>query len=275
MSTLLVLILALVAAGFALRARSEAQRRTALEDTLERERRASDALGARVAPLLTHELRSQIATILGYQELLADGVLGDIQAEGVEALGRIRRAGRQILALTDGTGRLLAPRRDQPRIDSVDLADALLHATAEAAPLAEAHGVTFEQPVLDAPAIAAETESLRSALELILGAVIRTAVAVRPALTIDHEANHAVLRVHPTGLVPRDGAALDESRPAPTTGAGLRLAMAAALLRPAGGRISLDPNEDGHATLLITLPLAASQTADSVGGRIDGGGVAG
>ena len=271
MTTLLVLVLALLAAGFAVRARSEARRRTALQDVLEAERRAADTVGARVAPLITHELRSQIATILGYQELLADGVLGDIQPEGIDALGRIRRAGRQILALTDGAGRLLAPRRERPRIDAVDLAEAIRHAAAETAPPAEAHGVTFAHPDLAGPTVAAEAEALRSALELVLGALIRTSVAATPAVTIDHESHHAFVRITPTGLEDRDAAALDDARPSPATGAGLRLAMAAALLRPAGGRIRLETPPNAPATLQIVLPLAAPQAVASGESRIDGG----
>lgn len=263
MTTLIVLVLALLAAAFAVRARSEARRRSALQDTLEAERRAADTVGTRVAPLITHELRSQIATILGYQELLADGVLGDIQPEGIDALGRIRRAGRQILALTDGAGRLLAPRRERPRIGAVDLAEAIRHATAETTPLDEAHGVTFHPPDLGGPAVAAEAEPLRSALELVLGALNRTSVGATPTISIDHEVRHALVRITPTGLEDRDAAALDYDHPAPATSAGLRLAMAAALLRPSGGRIRLETPPNAPATLQIMLPLAAPQAGES------------
>ncbi len=206
-------------------------------------------LATRVAPLFGHELRSQIAAILGYEELLADGVLGPIGPEALDALGRIRRAGRQMLALADGVGRLLAPDRTPGRPASVDLVATLRSAAKEAAPVDEPFRIEAEH---DSLTVDAEPDALQAALVLILGAVLRTRTGDDLVLHVFAAAEGASIEIAPTGLDPvRDGAALHEE-PAPDTGPGLRLAMAAALLRGSGGAVRLDPGQP--AVLRLEFP---------------------
>ena len=51
--------------------------------------------------VLGHELRTPVAAILGYQELLEDGTLGPIPAAAAEALRRVRFAASQLITLID------------------------------------------------------------------------------------------------------------------------------------------------------------------------------
>lgn len=48
-----------------------------------------------------HDLRAPLATIIGYQELLADGTYGEIDTEAEEAVARIGEAAEQLLDRLD------------------------------------------------------------------------------------------------------------------------------------------------------------------------------
>ena len=50
-----------------------------------------------------HELRTVISTLLGYHELLEDGVLGPVPPGAAEAVGRIGDAARELQSMLGGS----------------------------------------------------------------------------------------------------------------------------------------------------------------------------
>src|SRR5687768_8696407 len=52
--------------------------------------------------VLGHELRTPLAAILGYQELLSDGLYGDLSDRQREPVERIHQSAQQLLHLLDG-----------------------------------------------------------------------------------------------------------------------------------------------------------------------------
>ncbi len=66
---------------------------------------AVEELGAaqeRFFELVTHELRSPLSAILGYQELLEDGVYGSLDDVAAEPVERIGRSARHLVNLVEG-----------------------------------------------------------------------------------------------------------------------------------------------------------------------------
>ncbi len=51
--------------------------------------------------VMSHELRTPLAAIMGYQELLADGITGPINEQQAQQLGRIKVSARHLLSLID------------------------------------------------------------------------------------------------------------------------------------------------------------------------------
>lgn len=193
--------------------------------------------------VLGHELRSPIAAILGYQELIAEGTFGDFPDGAREALDRIGLAAQQLLVLVEAIERSTSA--PQPGLASTLVAaelcrDAIEHVRFEA----EARGTTIEVANADVPLRTRRDDACR-ALVLILGAAIK----VSPGETLRvfaADAGTPRITVAGAGLDPvRDTAA-----PAvPLTGAAVRLELARTSARHAGGSIDLDSSGSVHLLL--------------------------
>src|SRR5690606_34860112 len=72
--------------------------------------------------VLGHELRSPVAAILGYQELLDDGILGELPPAAADALRRIRMAAAQLMSIVDAVEGS-SDGQDPVTIDSSELID--------------------------------------------------------------------------------------------------------------------------------------------------------
>lgn len=89
-------------AGLWIRERRTARR---LREELATAQRRADRTATAQATffdLVTHELRSPMAAILGYQELLQEGAYGDLEPGASDALDRMARSARHLLNLIDG-----------------------------------------------------------------------------------------------------------------------------------------------------------------------------
>lgn len=143
---------------------------------LEREVQRTEATTNRLLTSITHELRTPLTAILGYQELLADGLYGDMDARCHEAVGRIGEAGAQLLRLVDGV--LELARLDAGRLE-LALApvalDELLTRVADAARThARDRGVSLETDIpRGLPTITSDPDRLARALDLSITEAIR------------------------------------------------------------------------------------------------------
>jgi signal transduction histidine kinase len=196
--------------------------------------------------VLGHELRTPVAAILGYQELLEDGTLGPMPPAAADALHRIRLAASQLVILIDaveGSGDGLGP-GPVPARDIVDNAIKAVRFEAEG------RATRIDTGDARVELVTRRTDACR-ALALILGA----AVKVTPGSTIHVSADDTAgprFIVAGTNLDPlRDRLAHER----PLTGAGLRLALASAAAARVRGRV--DILDDGAVHLLLPrLPSA-------------------
>lgn len=188
--------------------------------------------------LITHELRSPIATILGYQELLADGILDPATPRGAEALDRIAHAARQLSTLVDGidalSGTALPP--DHASLSPCQPAELLRAAIDEVRSDAAMRGIRIDANIpAEAALVHTEPDLLGRALQLMLHAALKC--ATRDAIAVQlHQDRTVTFAVEMAGLevMPQS---LQEAR----DGAGVRLAMAGSMARLVGATLRATP----------------------------------
>ncbi len=221
--------------------------------------------------LLSHELRSPLGAIVGYQELLTDGLLGPLPDKAMDAIRRIGTSGGQLRHLIDGLTDLLIPEHDVTldlqQVDSAELAGV---AAESARALAAGRSVRLQVALGEAlPAFVTDAGRLGAALDLAIGAAVRASPGATLTLSFAGEDGALVVRVDGTALDPaRDGPLLgdDAGTPAGTleesgirSGAGLRLAMAARIAEILGGELTLQGRAPASLRLRIPpTPIDAS-----------------
>lgn len=190
---------------------------------------------------LAHELRSPIAAILGYEELLSEGVLGPLDARTAEALGRIRSSALQLLALTDGMHVLSGRDSGTPDLGPLDFSAALADARMRATGDAQARRITFDEDGGDAAAITGQGNrgTVDAILDAVLGAALKCSSERTLRTTLDRAGDRVRIRVHNTGIA---ADALEDQPLA--TGVGLRLMIAREMARRLGGDVRLSAAGD-------------------------------
>lgn len=255
---ILTFIPAAAAVLFWLRVREQRRRIAELTQQL-----ASSDMGGkqaherRIAMLGTvaHELRSPIAAILGYEELMSEGVFGPLDGRSTEALARIRSSARQLLTLTDGMQELA---QDSEQADTtfepVDFAAALADALVRADGEAEARRVQLVPVAANSPVHGySERRILDGVLDAACGAALKTSAERTLRVRIASDDETVRYRIEGTGMEP---GRLEQEPFA--SGAGLRIAIARRLASRLAGTVAMVPAEDGTTTLEITLPRNAS-----------------
>ena len=94
---------------------------------------------------MSHELRTPLAAIIGYGELLADGITGPINEEQKRQLHRIRSSANHLLAIIDEILTLARMEAGKERVDirDVEVGELLESVASMAEPLASAKGLSF------------------------------------------------------------------------------------------------------------------------------------
>jgi two-component system OmpR family sensor kinase len=229
--------------------------RTATEDKLRRF--LADA---------SHELRTPLTSIRGYSEVF-DRAKDD--PENLElAMRRIEEESTRMGAMVEellvlarlGEGR-------QPERSAVDLARVVVDAVSDARAAAPARDIVVES--VETAEVLGDDHQLRQVVANLLGNALRHTpdeAQIRVRLTAGD--GHAALAVADDGpgLAP-DAAArafepfyrADESRARETGGAGLGLAIVAAIVEAHGGEVRLDTAPGAGATFTVMLPLLDAQ----------------
>jgi signal transduction histidine kinase len=209
--------------------------------------------------VLAHELRSPIGAILGFEELLSEGILGEVPTGAQDALGRIRSSALQLLSLVAGLNDLAAGSElaSQPATEIVSLPPVLERVLQNIASEAAGRGTDIRlAPAAELPGLRTDAERVERALQLALMAAVKSTaegaigIEVRPG-------DHAVeFRISAPGL------SAENDEPEHTlhaavprlSSAGLRIAMARQTLRPLGGEMFLESSADGS-LLRLRLPV--------------------
>ena len=221
----------------------------------DRRRRAAREQGfRRLLGLLGHELRTPLGAVVGYHELLVDGLLGPLPEKARDAVLRIGTSGGQLRHLIDGLSDLMADggtALDLQLVNGVELAET---AAESANALAGGRDVKLHVTIGEGlPVFVTDGTRLVAALDLAIGAAVRASPGATLALDFQGDGDGLCVRVEGTLLDPgREGPEAGEG--GVSTGAGLRLLMAQRTIALLGGELRLEGFRP--AALVLRVPSA-------------------
>ena len=251
-----------------------------------------DRLKSNFLATVSHELRTPLTSIIGYSEMLAEGIAGPLVGEQNEFVQTIHEKGEQLLSLIMGLLDLgkLESGTMSVRARPTDLRKILDVVESTLAPAAQKKSVQLEVDVApDVPEIRADAERLRQVfLNLVENAVKFTPKGGRVVLKArmlpsengdGDEAGFALLaparapveiRVSDTGIgIPARERArvfdpfyqVDSSSTREYGGTGLGLSIVKRLVDAHGGKITIEDNEPRGTVFVVVLPLGSSAGA--------------
>jgi signal transduction histidine kinase len=256
---------------------TELRQRREMEESLREALRSAQSANRSKSEFLSamsHELRTPLNAIGGHTQLVEMGLHGPVTEAQREALGRVQRSQRHLLAMINDL--LNCARCDAGQVDyeiqQLSLAPAIEAVVATLAPLASEKGLDcaiVAPPLGEAVQVQADPEKLRQILLNLVG----NAVKFSPAgarITIDSlhcptDASLVEIHVSDTGVgIPSAKLAsifepfvqLGGSMASQRDGLGLGLSISRMLARGMGGDLSVQSEIGTGSTFTLTLPLA-------------------
>ena len=234
---------------------------------------------------MSHELRTPLNAILGFSEVLAERMFGEVNEKQAEYLQDILSSGRHLLSLINDILDLskVEAGRLELELGRFHLPTALDNALTLVRERATRHGITLTQTVGErlSDIVADERKVKQILLNLLSNAVKFTPAGGRVGLTATAAEGVLTIAVSDTGIgiAPEDQAAIfeefrqagrDDTRTQEGTGLGLTLAKKFVELH--GGRIWVQSQVGQGSTFSFTLPARLDDTSasDQGGGELLG-----
>jgi signal transduction histidine kinase len=220
---------------------------------------------------MSHELRTPLNAVLGYAELIQDGIYGEVPKKMGEVLERIQQNGRHLLGLINDVldlskieaGQLtLAPSDYSMRELVLDVASATEALAAE-----KKLALEVDAPA-DLPRGRGDERRLTQVLLNLVSNAIKFTEAGSVSIRAKVEDSSFVVAVTDTGvgIAPADQKRIfeefqqvDSSSTRKKGGTGLGLAIAKRIVELHGGRIWVDSTPGQGSTFAFTLPLTVAQ----------------
>ena len=260
-------------------AAEELARRVALSvdnATLYRQAVAASAAKSAFLGTISHELRTPLTAVIGYAELLGDGLVGPLDARQADFVRRIRDSGDHLLHLVEevlGFARLEA-HEEHAACEPVDVAAMVRQVLAVVEPQARAKGLALEGDVVSGDGLVLHTDptKLRQILVNLVGNAVkftdRGEVAVRVAR--DARRDCVTFDVCDTGigippeLLPHVFDAfwqVEQTSTRARGGAGLGLSVVRHLAHLLGGDVSVTSELGVGSRFHVWLPSGAARRA--------------
>ncbi len=217
--------------------------------------------------VMSHELRTPLSAIIGYEELLADGITGPVNDAQRHQLGRMKASAQHLLHLIDQI--LSYSRVDAGRevvsAEDVDANEIAHDAATLVEPLAREKGLPLEVVATGYPLpMSTDSGKVRQILVNLLSNAVKFTPAGRVTLIVQHDGPVVRYVVRDTGI----GIA-DEHRDQifdafwqveqPSTrrvgGTGLGLSVTRRLARLLGGDVTVSSKVGEGSAFTVSLPL--------------------
>ncbi len=239
---------------------------------------------------MSHELRTPLNSIIGYTEMLLEGIYGPLNERQIDRLDRVRRNGQHLLQLINDILDLskIEANRLELDVEAVDLGMVIEECIAAFEPLAAKKGIELiKETAHDLPPILADRGRIVQVLmNLVSNAIkftpsgrvtLRTAPVTASQVTgfpierLDEGGPWVLVSVADTGIgiAPQDQDVIfDEFQQADSSpsreydGTGLGLAITRRLVRLMRGQIWLESALGKGSTFHVLLPLVAEAKDD-------------
>jgi signal transduction histidine kinase len=255
------------------RARGDAETARTEAEAARAEAESANGAKSDFLAIMSHELRTPLSAIMGYQELLADGITGPVNEQQSQQLARIKASARHLLSLIDEilTFTRIDAGREEVSIENASLATILEPAAEIVEPLARARGLHIEV-MLPPHQVSVETDAVkvRQMIVNLLSNAVKFTDRGRIILSGDQKGDQLVITVEDTGIgigpehlerifEPFWQVEQKATRRAGGTGLGLTVTRRLALLL--GGDVTVKSTPGEGTTFTICLPIAAKQSS--------------
>jgi signal transduction histidine kinase len=227
---------------------------------------------------MSHELRTPMNAILGYTELMVDGIYGNLPEKAAGVLERVQNNGKHLLALINDVLDLSKIEAGQLTLTLEDYAlpDVVQSVVSATEALASTKGLKMSADIAPGlPMGRGDARRLSQVLLNLVGNAVKFTDEGEVAIGASAENGHFVLSVRDTGpgIAPEDQRKIfdefqqvDSSNTRKKGGTGLGLAISKRMVEMHGGTISVD-SELGHgATFRVTVPVRVEEVAEELMG---------
>ena len=248
-----------------------------MEEALKRQEEL-DRMKDEMLQNISHELRTPIALVMGYAEMLRDGSLGPIPERQAEAIDIIARRSAMLRDLVENITLLWQidnAERENPAVESFDLIHLVSAVSTEFQNEAQQRGLTLGQEVPEHPVCidGIRLQFHRLLDNLISNALKFTAPDGHIRIRVEKNGSEAVLSVCDNGIgVPPDKLEriferfyqVDGSAKRRYGGVGLGLALVRSVVAAHGGTVHAespytnDPERPGLC-IIVRVPLSATE----------------
>jgi len=217
--------------------------------------------------VMSHELRTPLSAIMGYQELLADGITGPINDQQAQQLGRIKVSARHLLTLIDEilTFTRLDAGKERLTIGPVDLGNVIDESVELVEPLARARKLELQvvKPLVQT-IIQTDVTKVRQMLVNLLSNAVKFTDEGSVRVTGEIASDQVILTVSDTGAgidpdhhqkIFEPFWQVEQKATRRVTGTGLGLTVTRRLANLMGGDITVFSTPGSGTTFTIILPI--------------------
>jgi two-component system sensor histidine kinase BarA len=234
-----------------------------------------DRLKSNFLATMSHELRTPLTSVIGYTEMMVEGLAGPISPEQHEYLSTILAKADQLLSLITAVLDVASLESGQLALDrcALSLADVVASEVATIQPQAGRRGIAIQLDAHGETTVVGDRRKIRQIVSSLLSNAVkftpdrgRVGIAVRPGPLAPGEAGAPAVQlvVSDSGIgISRDQVTkifepffqVDSSSTRAFGGTGLGLTLAKAYVEAHGGRIWVDTTPGQGSTFTATFPV--------------------
>ena len=224
---------------------------------------------------MSHELRTPLNSVLGFTELLVDGIYGELPEKAKATVERVQANGRHLLGLINDVLDLSKIEAGQLTLtlDDYSVAQIVRAVAVAVEPLARTKGLLLATTVADnLPIGRGDERRLTQVLLNLAGNAVKFTETGTVDILADVDDGHFEIIVRDTGpgIAPADQTLIfdefhqvDNSSTRLKGGSGLGLAISKRIVEMHGGSIGVESVPGSGSTFCVTIPIRAEERAEA------------